>query len=340
MPARSRRPGVTLILFTVLVGLLAACTNAAATASPSVESTPTLVPLASATPEATRVAAFPVTLTDDEGTAVDLPAEPQKIVSMTPATTEILFELGAGDRIVATDDGSDFPEAARALPHVATFDRVDVEEVVALEPDLVIAGGLGFTPADSIAKLRSLKVPVVVVYAKSVDGVYADIELLGSATGTADAAEFLSTKMRTDMQAVSTAVSASGTKRRVYYEIGYDDTTGAIYAPADASFVAEMVTLAGADAITTGDPASYQIPLETLLQRDPQIIVLGTNPLYSPTPESVLKRTGWGAMTAVKNKDVRSVNDIEITRPGPRLPTGLRSLAAAIWPDVILPSAP
>jgi iron complex transport system substrate-binding protein len=340
MPARSRRLGVTLILFAALFGSLAACTNAGATATPSVAPTPTLAPSASPTPVATPVAAFPVTVTDDEGTAVDLPAAPQKIVSITPATTEILFELGVSDRIVATDDGSDYPDAAKALPHVATFDKVDVEKVVALEPDLVIAGGLGFTPADSIAKLRSLKVPVVVVYAKSVDGVYADIELLGTATGTADAADALTTKMRTDMQAVSAAVSAAGTKPRVYYEIGYDDTTGAIYAPADDSFVAEMVTLAGAEAITTGDPASYQIPLETLIQRDPQIIVLGTNPFYNPTPASVLQRTGWSAMTAVKTKDVRPVNDIEITRPGPRLPTGLRSLAAAIWPDVTLPPAP
>jgi iron complex transport system substrate-binding protein len=340
MPARSRRLGVSAILIAALLAMLAACSNAGAPASPSIPSTPTLAPTASPTSEPTPIAAFPVTVTDDEGTAVELPAEPEKIVSATPATTEILFELGAGDRIVASDDGSDYPEAAKALPHVASFDKVDVEKVVALEPDLVIAGGLGFTPADSITKLRSLKVPVVVVYAKSVDGVYADIDLLGKATGTADAAGTLTSKMRADIEAVSAAASSGGTKPRVYYEIGYDDTTGAIYAPADQSFVAEMVALAGAEPITTGDAASYQIPLETLIQRDPQIIVLGTNPFYSPTPASVLKRTGWSAMTAVKNKDVRPVNDIEITRPGPRLPTGLRSLAAAIWPDVTLPPAP
>jgi iron complex transport system substrate-binding protein len=337
MPARSRRLGVTFILLAVLLGSLGACTGAGATATPSLAPTATTAPSASATPAPTPAAAFPVTVTDDEGTAVDLPAAPQKIVSMTPATTEILFALGAGDRIVATDDGSDYPDAAKALPHVATFDKVDVEKVVALEPDLVIAGGLGFTPADSIAKLRSLKVPVVVVYAGSVEGVFKDIELLGSATGTTEEAATLTQGMRIDMDMVHLAVASRTPKPRVYYEIGYDDTTGAIYAPADDSFVAEMVTLAGADAITTGDPATYQIPLETLIQRDPQIIVLGTNPYYDPTPESVLKRTGWSAMTAVKTKDVRPVNDIEITRPGPRLPTGLRSLAAAIWPDALLP---
>jgi iron complex transport system substrate-binding protein len=340
MPTRSRRPGVTLILFAVLFGLLAACTSAGATASPAVTSTPTLAPSASATPEAPPVTAFPVTVTDDEGTAVDLPAAPQKIVSMTPATTEILFELGAGDRIVATDDDSDYPDAAKALPHVATFDKVDVEKVVALEPDLVIAGGLGFTSADSISKLRSLKVPVVVVYAKSVDGVFKDIELLGSATGTTEEASTLTQGMRIDMDMTHLAVASRTPKPRVYYEIGYDDTTGAIYAPADESFVAEMLTLAGADTITTGDAASYQIPLETLIERDPQVILIGTNPFYSPAPASVLQRPGWSALTAVKAKDVRSVHDTEVTRPGPRLPIGLRSLAAAIWPDVTLPPAP
>ena len=83
------------------------------------------------------------------------------------------------------------PSKPTALPHVATFSSVDVEKVVALEPDLVVAGGLGFTPAESITKLRDLKVPVVVIYAPSVEGVLKDIELLGTATGTSAAAESL-----------------------------------------------------------------------------------------------------------------------------------------------------
>ena len=123
------------------------------------------------------------------------------------------------------------------------------------------------------------------------------------------------------------------------YEVGYDDTTGAIYAPADTSFVAEMVTLAGAETITTGDPNTYEMSLETLIAEDPQIIVLGTNPFYMPTPDAVANRPGWDAMTAVRNGDVRPVRDIEITRPGPRLPLGLRNLVGAIWPDLTLPAA-
>jgi iron complex transport system substrate-binding protein len=278
-------------------------------------------------------------VTDDEGTAVTIAAEPEKIVSLTPANTESLFAVGAGDRVVATDDGSDYPDQAVGLPDVATFDKVDVEKVVALEPDLVVAGGLGFTPADAITKLRDLGVPVVVTYAQSVDGVYKDIEMLGQATGTSDAATALTADMRAQIDAISDAVSNQSPKPRVFYDVGYDPATGAIYAPADKSFLAEMVTLAGADTITTGDPNSYQIPLETLITRDPEVIVLGVNPFYSPSPESVATRPGWNAMTAVKDGDIRPVHDTEITRPGPRLPIGMRNLASAIWPDVTLPTA-
>jgi iron complex transport system substrate-binding protein len=335
MPARSRRFGVDLILVIAMSAVLGACSSSGSSAGPS--AAPASVAASAATPEATPAAAFPVTITDDEGTSLDLAAEPRKIVSLTPAATETLFELGVGDRVIATDDGSDHPEAAAALPDVAKFDSVDVEKVVALEPDLVVAGGLGFTPAASITQLRSLDVPVIVIYADSVEGVLDDIELLGTATGSTNAAQTLTDDMRSDMAAVSDAVSAAETKPRVYYEVGYDDVTGAIYAPADDSFVAEMVSLAGAEAITTGDPASYEISLEKLIERDPEIIVLGTNPFYSPTPASVMARSGWDAMTAVKNGDVRPVRDIEVTRPGPRLPIGLRNLAAAIWPDATLP---
>jgi iron complex transport system substrate-binding protein len=318
--------------------MIAACSSPAATTTPTAATTavppsPTLA--ASPTP----AAAFPVTVTDDEGTAIEITSEPETIVSLTPANTEILFALGAGGRVVATDDGSDYPEAAVALPDVATFATVDVEKVVALEPDVVLAGGLGFTPDEAITRLRSLDIPVVVVYATSVEAVYVDIQLIGTATGTSDTATTLTADMRAEIDSISAAASSAGTRPRVLYEVGYDDTTGAIYAPADMSFVAEMVTLAGAETITTGDPNTYEISLETLIAKDPQIIVLGTNPFYAPTPDAVAKRPGWNAMSAVRNGDVRPVRDIEITRPGPRLPLGLRNLVGAIWPDLTLPAA-
>jgi iron complex transport system substrate-binding protein len=338
MSLPDRRRGVALSLV-LLAAVLGGCSSGGASPSVAPPSASPSASAAAASPSPTEVPAFPVTLTDDEGTAVDVAAEPEKIVSLTPATTEILFALGAGDRVVATDDGSDYPEEAVALPDVATFSSVDVEKVVALEPDLVLAGGLGFTPADAISRLRDLDVPVVVVYAPSVEGVLKDIELIGTATGTTDTATTLTTQMRSDMDAISDAVATQSPKPRTFYDVGYDDTTGAIFAPAADSFLAEMVTMAGGDVITTGDPNTYELPLETLIEKDPQLIVLGTNPFYSPTPDAVAARRGWDALTAVRDDAIRPVRDIEITRPGPRLPIGLRTLAGAIWPDVTLPAA-
>jgi iron complex transport system substrate-binding protein len=322
------------------IGLaLAACSGPGASTLPP-DATGAVASFATGTPPPpSEAAAFPVSLTDDEGTAVAIDAEPGAIVSITPATTEILFALDAGDRVVATDDGSDFPEAAAALPDVATFGTVDIEAIVELEPDLVIAGGLGFNPPEAIAQLRDLDIPVLVVYAPSVEGVYHDIELIGDAVGKTDEAAALTASMRAEIDAIQAATAAAGTPPRVFYEVGYTDGTGQIFAPADDSFVAEMVTLAGGETITTGDPNTYEIPLERLIEQNPEIIVLGTNPFYQPTPEAVADRPGWGVMTAVKDGDIRPVQDTEITRPGPRLPLGLRNLAAAIWPDVTLPAA-
>lgn len=317
--------------FVLTLFLVSACGAAVTSTAPSA-APPTEAP--SASPEA-----FPVELTDDEGTAVTIPAEPQDIVSLTPATTEILYALGAGDRVVAADSGSDFPAEAVDLPDVADFASVDVEAIVGAEADLVLAGGLGFTSPEAIAQLRDLDIPVLVVYAATIEGVYDDIALIGDAIDEPEAASALVTEMRTEMDGIA-AVVREGDHPRTFYEVGYTDATGEIFAPADESFLAEMVTLAGGDPITTGDPGSYAIALEPLIEADPQIIVLGTNPFYAPTAEQVVVRPGWDAMTAVRDGAIVPVQDTEITRPGPRLPIGLRNLAAAIRPDVTLPPAP
>ena len=163
---------------------------------------------------------------------------------------------------------------------------------------------------------------------------------MGTAVGASDKAVALTTKMRADMAVIATAAQAASakapTKPRVFYDVGYLDTTGQIYGPGEGSFLAEMVGLLGVDVIT-GDKVTYEIPLEKLIERDPEVIILGVNAFYAPTPQTVAKRNGWKALTAVKTGDIRSVNDTEITRPGPRLATGMHNLALAMYPDLNLP---
>ena len=337
-PSRTAHIARSFAAIALVAALLAACSAATApTAVPSSAVAPTASAAAVATTAPTPGAAFPLTLVDDEGTSVTISSRPERIVSLTPATTEILFAIGAGPRVVATTDFDDYPPEAIALPDVASYQGVNVEAIVDLEADLVVAGGNGFNSPDAIAKLRGLGIPVVVVYAPDVAGVLRDIALVASAVGEPEAGAVMTAQMEAEIGAVGAALTADGrTPPRVFYEL---DATKDIYGPADDSFLAEMITLAGGDPITTGSPTVFSIPLETLLAADPQVIVLG-DAAYGMTPEIVAARPGWGGMAAVASGAVRPVNDVVVTRPGPRLVEGLRALALAIDPTASLPPAP
>jgi iron complex transport system substrate-binding protein len=279
---------------------------------------------------------FPLTITDDEGTEVVIEALPERIVSLSPANTETVFTLGAGDRLVGGTDFDDYPAEAPALPDVATFSGVIFEQLVALEPDLVLAAGNGFNPPDDIARLRSLGLPVVVLYAESVDEVLADIDLIGQAIGEGEAAETLTSAMATRLDEVAAAAAATGTTPRTFYQIGSEPE---LYGPAPESFVADMVELAGGIPITTSSPADFAIPVETLIAADPEVIIVG-DAAYGVCPADVMARPGWSGITAVEEGAVRPVEDIPVTRPGPRLAEGLANLAWAIHPEIELTDPP
>ena len=338
-----------------LLIVLAACTagggaaTGAPTAAPTTNSTtaptaaptPTTAPTTAPTPAPTTppspsaAAVFPLTLTDDEGTVVELPAMPQKIVSLTPAVTETLFAIGAGDRLVGkVEDIANFPPEAADVPVVGTFAGVDVEQIVALESDLIFAGGSGGTPPDTIEQLRSLGLPVVVLYAEDIDGVLRNIELVGSASGNADEARDLTASMRAAFDQVESATRELE-RPSVFYETGDQP---AIYGVAEQSFIASMIELAGADPITTGSPTNWEMPLERLVDADPEVILLG-DAAYGVTPEAVSARPGWADLAAVKAGAIHPIDDIIVTRPGPRLVAGLEALVAAIHPDVVVPAA-
>jgi iron complex transport system substrate-binding protein len=329
------------ILVALIAVLVAACSGAS-TPRPTTppDATGSLLPATTATPGLSLSPShgptnvFPVTLTDDEATKVELKTQPQKIVSLTPAETEILFAVGAGDRVVGkVEDIANFPPEAKDVPVVGTFSGVDVEKIVGVGADLVIAGGSGGTPKEAIDKLRSIGVPVLVVYAPDVAGVLKDVTLTGAATGNAVEAADLTASMQAGFDQVA-AATAGVTKPRVFYETGDQPS---IYGIADDSVYAQMIELAGAAPITTGSATNWEQSIEKLVTADPEIIILGDS-AYGVTAEAVAKRAGWAGLTAVKTKAIKPIDDILVTRPGPRLVDGLRLLVAAIHPEVALPS--
>ena len=198
----------------------------------------------------------------------------------------------------------------------------------------MIAGGSNFNPPESIAKLRSLGVPVLVVFAPDVKTALDDIELIGQAVGKPDEAAAMTDSIQASFDEVAAATSGLA-KPRVYYEL---DASNGYFGPAPDYFGTEMITTAGGEPLTSGTDGVYQIQEEQILAFDPEVILLG-DAAYGVTPEQVAKRPGWDKLTAVKNGDVRPIDDVIVTRPGPRLGEGIEALAMAIHPDLVLPSA-
>ena len=325
----ARFPARLVALFTVLF-LVVGC--GAAGAPPWTPGTGTAAPFTTPAPTPTpevTAPAFPVTVTDDEGTAVTIPSEPQKIVSLTPATTETLFALGVGSRVVGkVEDVAGFPPEAGSIPVVATFSGVDVEKIVSLGADLVVSGGAGLTLGPAVEQLRRANIPVVVSYPTTIDQAIAGFRTIGQAVGAADAGNKLADDTKAKLDELAASVANVTHKPRLFYEI--DNTNGIFTPPAD-SIYGEMFKLAGADPIS-GD-ANYSISLENLVAADPEVILLG-DAAYGVKAEDVAKRPGWGDMTAVKQGNIFPIDDIIVTRPGPRLVDGLQALIQAIQPEL------
>lgn len=314
MPARRIRAFAPLLLI-----LAVACQPTSPSLSP---------PTASIAPSA---AAYPLTLTDDAGRQVTLPAEPERIVSLAPSNTEIVCALDACDRLVGVTDIDDYPAEVADIPDVVILAVVDIELVVDADPDLILAAGNELTPSAVITELADLGYPVLVLYPESLDEVLENIELIGEAISARDQAGALTAEMEDRIQAVTDAV-AGAARPRTFYEVSVFE--GTIYTTGRDSFLASLIDLAGGEPIT-GDPLTFSIALEDLLAADPELILLG-DAAYDPsvTPEAVAARPGWGAMSAVQNGQVViMLADPVITRPGPRIVDGLEALARAIHPD-------
>lgn len=330
MGSRRRPPLLSsLALLTVILLALNACASSPqpSGAEPSVSD-----PTASAAPSP---AAYPITLTDDAGREVSLEASPERIVSLAPSNTEIVCALDACDRIVGVTDFDDYPPDVADVSKVVVQTQVDLELLVAAEPDLVLAAGNELTPSSVIEQIDGLGIPILVLYPESLEEVYGDIELVAAALDRHAEADRLVEDMRRRVDAVEEAVSGADAPRTLY-EIFHSE--GTTYTAGEGSFIASLLELAGADPVT-GD-AEGVMEAEELIAADPELILLGTASYDSSiaTPEASLEvvraRPGWGELTAVREGNVVPyLADIVTTRPGPRIVDGLEALARAIHPD-------
>ena len=221
----------------------------------------------------------------------------------------------------------------RSIPVVAGYEGVDLERLVALEPDLVFVGGSGFTPADAIAAMRAANLTVVTIDPKGVEGVYRTLRLIGDAVGGSVPAAQIVASVRADMAKLAALIPA-GQRPRVFYEI---DATSMIYGLAPDDYAAELIDLAGGEPVTSGSAGVYEISLETLVAAAPEVILLG-DAAYGTTPAAVAARPGWSAIPAVADGAIRPIDGDLVTTPGPRLAAALAALIVAINPEISVPT--
>ena len=271
-------------------------------------------------------------LTDDLGQTINIKGTPQRIVSLAPSDTEILFALGLGSEVVGTDSDSDYPTAATTLPHVGSgYPSFDIETIVNLKPDLVI--GFGYTKPDYVSQLENLGIPVVILAPKDVSGVISDITLVGKITGATPQAKTLTTTMQNSLNAIETKMKGI-TDPRVLWEFdGTDPSNPWVAGP--GSFNDSMITLAGGQNVgDTGPTSSWQMNTEDIIKADPQIIILDDYQ-FGVTVQNVEQRPGWSTITAVKDGAIYPITDSNLTdRPGPRVIDGLQILAQDIHPEL------
>jgi iron complex transport system substrate-binding protein len=279
-------------------------------------------------------AAFPVTIKDALGNEVTIEEEPEKIVSLIPSNTEIAFELGLGDKVVGVSEYDNYPPEAAEKEKIGGME-FNVEKIISLSPDLVLAhGSVMGSATNALQQIRDAGITVLVVHdAKSFEEVYATIEMIGNAAGAEVQAEETIKKMKDDLQAVKekAAEVSEEEKKSVFVEVS---PSPEIYTSGSNTFMDEMLTLINADNAATEQEGWVKMNEEAIIALNPDVIVT-TYGYYTENPkELVLSREGWEDVPAIKNEQVYDVHSDLVTRTGPRLVQGVEELAKAVYPDL------
>jgi iron complex transport system substrate-binding protein len=268
------------------------------------------------------------------GREVTIAAAPERLISLAPSATEIVFALGLGPKLLAADNFSDYPAEAKGLPKVGGLNAAyNIEQIVALKPDLIFAAGI--TPPETIKKLEDLKLAVVVLGAEktSFDSVFADIVLAGQAAGQAEQAAQVTAAMKQKLETLKAKLAAATEKPLVYWELDATDPAKP-YSVGAGNFVSDMIALAGGVNVFEKTDSPYpQISAEQVVAANPDVIIL-SDAAYGITVESVMQRPGWQAITAVKQQRVEPIDDNLVSRPGPRIVEGLEAAAKIIHPEL------
>lgn len=268
------------------------------------------------------------TVTDQLGRQVHVPENPRRIVALAPNITEILFALELSDRLVGATQFSDYPIEAARLPKVGSYVRLDVEKIVALEPDLCLAVKDG-NPIAAVSQLESLNIPVYAVDPRNLGAVMGTLLELGELLDARSRARAIVAAMETRIAAVQRQVSSVSHPPAVFFQIGISP----IVSVGSETFIHELIVMAGGRNLAQGRVPYPRFSKEQVIALRPEVIII-----TSMTREAVFEevKSGWQQwqhMPAAKNGRIHLVDSNVLDRATPRLVDGLELLARLIHPD-------
>ena len=257
-----------------------------------------------------------VTITDMTGREIVLDEPVERIVALTASDVEIIYALGAGDLLVGRGEYCDWPAEVLDKPVVKSGAETNLEEILALEPQVVIMATMAQT-VDQVEALEKAGVKVIVSDAQNLEGVYTAISMIGQITGKTAEAEALNQQMKDTFDGIR--AKAENTGKTVYFEVS--PLEWGLWAGGKGTFMDEIAEICGLTNAFADVEGWGAVSEEQVLDRDPDYIV--TTSMYwgeGPTPEEEIKgRAGWDVLKAVKENHIFNADSNAITRPGPRL---------------------
>lgn len=274
-----------------------------------------------------------ISLTDALNRTVALEAPAQKIVSLAPANTEILFALNAGGHLLARDEYSNHPQEAQNLPSIGdTMGIISLEKITSLQPDLILASAL--TSPEQVKAMEDMGLTVFMIpNPVTMPDLYENIRMVGMLSGRENEAETLVNNLEERVSVIEKKLVNIKERPLVFYELDGSEPAKP-WTAGPGTFVDHLIQQAGGTNLgskLTGEWA--QISQEEIIIQNPDIILLGDALYGGVTPQQVAARPGWGQIKAVKNQKVLPFNDDLVTRPGPRLVDGLEELARILHPE-------
>lgn len=269
------------------------------------------------------------TVVDDRGKEITFEKIPERVISLQPSNTEILFELGVGDKIIGATEYDNYPEEAKKIERVSNSVKTNNERIVELNPDVVFAYSNG--GEEQMEQLESAGVKVFVIKASSsIEEIYGDILQISEAMGVKNKGNEIIENMKEKLNVIKEKTSQIKEKKKVYFEIS---PAPDIWSVGSETFQQELIEIAGIDNIYKKEKGWFNVSEEDVINQNPDTII--STVYYGKDPvEDILSRPGWDAITAVKNKQVYVLNPDVLDRPGPRIAQAAEIMAKEVYPQL------